>query len=298
MDSLSDISPLQYKTRISSGKDWNEIVSVVRDLPPLPHVASRALALVEDPNVNANQLTSILQKDPALAARVLKIANSAMFAVQRKITTLSQAIIIIGFKTLKGVILAATLRQINRKSGELERLTWENSMSSAIIAHTICHHLRKPYADELFLCSLLHDLGKLVIAAQIPKEYDRIVQQTKQGKRFVEIEQEILGFSHPLIGALVAKKWNFSDAICQVLLHHHDPLSFPITEDIYLRTAIVQLSNSIAHVLGYGNVEGYADYSQDLPEQFKLVGIKEEDQERLLERIKITVAEQAGAFLQ
>ena len=93
-------APEEFTGRLAPGKDWREIVAWVGDLPPMPQVASRAISMVENPDTTASELTELLSSDTALAARVLKIANSAMFSRQREITTLNQAIMIIGFKQL------------------------------------------------------------------------------------------------------------------------------------------------------------------------------------------------------
>ena len=133
--------PEEFKGRLSAGKDWTEIVAFVGDLPPLPHVAAQAISMVEDPDTTAGKLTTLLGQDTALAARVLKIANSAMFSMQREITTLNQAIMVIGFKSLKGIIVAATLRQLNRKFGKPEQMIWENSAATAIACHSLSSYL-------------------------------------------------------------------------------------------------------------------------------------------------------------
>ncbi|HQH28908.1 MAG TPA: HDOD domain-containing protein, partial [Oligoflexia bacterium] len=177
--------PEEFRSHASE-KDWKEIVAWVGDLPPLPHVAAQALNLIEDPDASARKLTELLGRDTALAARVLKIANSAMFARQREITTINQAIMTIGFKTLKGIIVAATLRQLNRKYGQIEHMVWENALCTAVACRLVAYHLRKPYVEELFLLGLLHDLGKLVLLRQLPAEYKAVVDRTTHGVTFIE----------------------------------------------------------------------------------------------------------------
>ena len=288
-------TPEEYRAHIAPGKSWKEIVAWVSDLPPLPHVASQAIALIEDPNISAARLTDLLGKDPALAARVLKIANSAMFSCQREITTLNQAIMVIGFKALKGIIVDATLRQLNRKFGPTEKMVWENSTCTAAACQIISKHLKKAYADEAFLLGLLHDLGKIVLLRQMTKEYEAIVQTTKQGKAFHDIEQAELGFGHQLIGALVAKKWNFSHETCQVILHHHDPVestASPIDE----KTLIVQTSDMMAHVAGYGHLEGYPDLSGPLLVNCGKLGIEEASIAKLTEQVKEVYAASASVL--
>jgi HD-like signal output (HDOD) protein len=280
------VTPEEYRGHVSPGKNWKEIVAWVSDLPPLPHVAAQAIALIEDPNISANKLTDLLGKDPALAARVLKIANSAMFSCQREITTLNQAIMVIGFKALKGIIVAATLRQLNRKFGPTEKMIWENSTCTAAGCQILSKHLKKNYADETFLLGLLHDLGKIVLVRQMPAEYEKVVGETKQGRWFHEVEQNAFGFGHQLIGALVAKKWNFSHETCQAILHHHDPVEMPFKTPLDEKTALIQTADLFAHAAGYGHQEGYPEVQAPMIESAAKFGIDEETANKLVEQVK------------
>lgn len=269
-------TPKEFEGRLANGKDWREIVAWVGDLPPMPTVASRAIGMVEDPDCTASELTKILSTDAALAARVLKIANSAMFARQREITTLSQAIMIIGFKSLKGVIVAATLRQFQKKFGPSERLIWESLMCSGMAASLIAKKLRKKYVEEVFLLGLLHGLGQIVLLfqSQTAQDYKHVFKKIKdEGLDFTTSEQEVYGFAHPLIGALVAKKWNFSSDTCQVILHYADPISTQKPEtEVEEKTLIVRLADCITHASGIGNPEGYIVKQEDLESIGLLLG--------------------------
>jgi len=293
----TNTTPEEFKGRLSAGKDWTEIVAFVGDLPPLPHVAAQAISMVEDPDTTAGKLTNLLGQDTALAARVLKIANSAMFSMQREITTLNQAIMVIGFKSLKGIIVAATLRQLNRKFGKAEQMIWENSAATAIGCHALTSYLRKPFVDEAFLLGLLHDLGKLVLVGQVAAQYQNVINATKKGALFVDVEQEQLGYAHPLIGALVAKKWNFSMETCQVILHHHDPLGDTLSGVTEEKTAIVQAADAIAHTIGYGHPEGYPDQAENVVIALNRLGIKDGDQAKMIEQIKDAYAAQSSVYM-
>lgn len=296
MSEQQNTAPEEFQGRLSPGKNWMEIVAWVGDLPPLPQVASKAITLVEDPDTTAGQLTDLLSSDPALAARVLKIANSAMFSRQREITTLNQAIMVIGFKALKGIIVAATLRQLNRQHGAVEKMLWQNSMCTAMGAHIVTKHFKKRYVDEIFLLGLLHDLGKLVLVRQTADDYKTVLSMTKQGRVFYEAEQEVLGFAHPLIGALVAKKWNFSAETCQIILHHHDPLEVPFENEMVEKTAIVQFADLMAHGVGYGHYEGYPDLKEAALAAGKPLGIDEALFQQLSEETATTFTEQSSVF--
>lgn len=267
-------TPGEYEGRIAKGKDWREIVAWVGDLPPMPHVAARAIQMVENPNTSAPELTEVLTKDAALAARVLKIANSAMFSRQREITTLNQAIMIIGLKALKGIIVAAALRQMNKTSGRTEQLIWENSMCTAMAATTVAKHLKRRYTEEIFLLGLLHSLGQIVLLfnEQSAADYKIVLKKVRdEHLDYVTAESQVFGFAHPLIGALVAKKWNFSADACQVILHYRDEITGDKPQsDLEEKWWVVQFSDALAHVAGVGSPEGYPTQIEVL----KKIGLK------------------------
>ena len=157
--------------------------------------------------------------------------------------------------------------------------------------------MKKPYADEAFLLGLLHDLGKLVLVRQIPEEYKKVIDLTQKGRQYAEVEQEKLGFSHPLIGALVARKWNFSPETCQVILHHHDPIEPPLESDVEEKTGIVILANYISHQMGYGHLEGYPDLEEPRNKLAEILGLTEDKLQGIREATQIAFDEQSQLFL-
>lgn len=252
----------KFKARVSGGEQgWKDIVALVGDLPPMPAVAARAIQLVEDPLITAKKLTDVLANDAALAARILKIANSAMFARQREISTLTQALMTIGFKSLKGIIVAAAVRQINQSSSSLNKVIWQLSVGTAMASTMIATTLQKRYREEIYIMGLLHSLGQIVFlnSKKSDKKYpEAFALIAKEGKTFAEAEQQIFGFAHPLLGALVAKKWNFSEEICDVILHYCDPLVGSKPEgDLYEKIAIVKLADMLTRSSGICTIEGY-----------------------------------------
>ncbi|MCO6429840.1 MAG: HDOD domain-containing protein [Deltaproteobacteria bacterium] len=286
-------APKEFEGRLSNNRDWREIVAWVGDLPPMPHVASRAISMVENPDTTAQELTDLLSSDTALAARVLKIANSAMFSRQREITTLNQAIMVIGFKALKGIIVAATLRQISKSFGRLEKMIWENSMCTAMCSTVLSKRLKKRYVEEIFLLGLLHSLGQIVLLVQADtsKDYPKVIKTIKEKSiDYVSAEAEIIGFSHALLGALVAKKWNFSPETCQVILHYKDPIDNDKPEtELEEKTTIVQLSDLISHAAGVGSPDGYPKEMEKIYELAKYLGFKEQGlQDEIAEIIEET----------
>ncbi|MEZ4753152.1 MAG: HDOD domain-containing protein [Bdellovibrionota bacterium] len=285
---MSEERPAEFEGRIEQGKDWREIVAWVGDLPPMPNVASRAMTMVENPDTTAQELSDLLSTDTALAARVLKIANSAMFSRQREITTLNQAIMIIGYKALKGIIVAAALRQLNKKFGKLEKLIWENSMCTAMGSTLIAKKLSKNYVDEIFLLGLLHSLGQIVflVNTDTAKQYEDVLSLIRdEGLGYAAAEQKVFGFAHPLVGALVAKKWNFSTETCQTILHYRDPIETKPETPLEEKTAIVQMADLITHAAGIGSPEGYPESMEEIKRLALLLGFEKDSLDEKLEAI-------------
>lgn len=294
--------PSEFEGRIAEGKNWRDIVAWVSDLPPMPQVANKALRLVENPSCTAPELSKVLSMDAALAARVLKIANSAMFARQREITTLNQAIMLIGLKALKGVIVAATLRQMSKNQGDAERRVWENSMFSAMLASKIARLMKTPWHEEVFLLALLRTIGQIVLLSQdaTSNEYKKVFERIKShNDEYVAAEQSVYGFGHPLIGALVSKKWNFPTETCQVILHYKDPFDSSGPEgDVDRQIAVVQLADSLTHKAGIGSPEGYPNQDANIISAIKFLKIDPEilKLDQLLEEAKTQFEAEKGIY--
>lgn len=267
---MTEFNQNEFTSPIAPKKDFRDIVAWVGDIPPMPAVASKALNLIDKPGTTGTELSDVLSKDPALTARVLKIANSAMFSRQRAVTSLNQAVMLIGLKSLKGIVVAATLRQFNKDFGGNEQLVWEHSLCAASCSQILAKKRKKHPVDEMFLLALLHSLGKIVILhnEDTKKQYAQVLKHVaEKNVFFIEAEQEIYGFSYPLIGALVAKKWNFSGDTCQAILHHADPIQQEVPdselEDV---TAEVRFSALAGYCLGVGSPKGLPDQRNALVE--------------------------------
>ena len=280
--------PSEYKSFVPADcKDWRQIVTLVEDLPPMPHVASKLLVMIERPETPTPELEKVMSGDIALSALVLKIANSALFSRQRQITTLSQAVTLIGYKTLKGIIAAAAVKKFQRNTSEINKMIWYNSVGTAMAALTVATKLRKSYRDELFLLGLLSSLGQLALLDQLPDQYDKVLDLIEQkGVDYAAAEFQLFGYSHPLIGAMVAKKWNFSDEACQVILHCKDPVAGTKPQTgVEEKTALVKLAHILAIKAGIGVFSGYPDVSSELKRVAIYVGFLPDGLEETLESL-------------
>jgi HD-like signal output (HDOD) protein len=260
---------------------YKEIVELIGDLPPMPAVAAKAIKLVEDPCITAKKLNDVLSSDASLTARLLKISNSAMFARQREITTLTQAIMTIGFKSLKGIIVAAAVRQINKNSSKYQKTIWENAVATAMATSMISTQLKRKYREEIYVFGLLHTLGQMAFlnSKKVEGKVQDVFSLVKQNSiSYIEAENKVLGFNHTIVGALIAKKWNFSEDTCDAILNYQNPVSkIEEHEEQKEKHAILLLSDLLSHCTGIGSPEGYPDTTKEVMRLMLLLKLAEKE---------------------
>jgi putative nucleotidyltransferase with HDIG domain len=231
-----------------------QLVQAVRDLPALPEVVVRVMRLAEDPRTDAQSIARVIATDQAMAARVLKLANSAFYGLPRRVSTLSEAVVILGFRTIKNLAIAAsTFELLNREvagywlqRGEL----WRHSLACAIGAQLIARRVRLPVSEEAFVAGLLHDIGKVAINLFVREQFDQIMERALQDRiPFVEAEQAVLGFNHAMAGGLIAEKWNLPPLLVSVIKYHHQPSSAPEKEPMI---SVVHLADLLSITMGMG----------------------------------------------
>jgi len=249
--------------RSAAAAELSRIVATTRDLPAMPHIASKVLELSSDPGTSARQLHQVISDDQAMTARILKIANSAMYACSHQIKTLTEAIVMLGFNSIRSLVVTSAARNLydtkSSRTGLKERLLWEHSIGTAFACRLLIEPRLPNLAEEAFLAGLLHDIGKLVLKLRVPNEFDEIVQVVyNENREFHATEREVLGFDHAVVGAMLVNKWKFSPAFENVIRNHHDPEAFSADDPLLL---YLDLGNKLCHKLGIGFV---ADPELDL----------------------------------
>jgi len=233
------------------------IIMTTGDLPAMPQVASKVLELSSDPNTSAQQLQQIIADDQAMTARILKIANSAMYSCSRKIKTLTEAIVMLGFNSIRSLVVTSAARNLyntrNSTTGLKERLLWEHSIGVAFACRLLVQGNYPGLAEEAFLAGLMHDIGKLVLNLKIPEDFDEIVQSVYNDNRpFHLMEKEVLGFDHAEVGARLVNKWNLSQVLESTILNHHNPEALSADNPLLL---YLDLGNKLCHKMGIGFVD-------------------------------------------
>jgi len=237
--------------------DFKNVVNSIRDLPPMPAVAVKVLELLNDPNVNYEKLGAAISSDPAVSARMLKVANSAFYSMKRQIKTLEHAIAIVGERTLRSLVLAASLEGMSKSYGLLEKMLWEDSMGCAIGCRILARKFSSADPEEAFLAGLFRHLGKIVMNYSDPGVYRSLAEAAySENISTSELEGKFFPYAHAVVGAAVLDKWNFSRPLVMTTLHHEDLLiSLDDEEDgeaVLRLTATVNLAGHVCRKLGIG----------------------------------------------
>lgn len=205
-----------------------KLVASIRDLPPMPSVVARVLALLSEADCDLNALTEALSHDPALLARVIKVSNSSLYGGYQKIGSINQAIVRLGMRTTRSVVVAASTRALfpldSSRKGLLGRSLWEHSVQSALASRRVAEFTRRADPDEAFAAGMLHDIGKVIILLNLPEEYSEVHQRLLQSApESIVVERERLGFDHCLVGDRLLANWAMPDNLRAVARWHHEP---------------------------------------------------------------------------
>jgi HD-like signal output (HDOD) protein len=275
-----------------------ELIANLGDLPPLPQMASQVLRVSADPDATAEDLRKVISMDQALTSQILKISNSAMFGMMREVTTLTQAIMTLGFSTIKSVVIASSAKNLYHRGtvGLQERLIWEHAFVSAIASRAFAKSLRFPRYEEAFIGGLLHDIGKSVLGIKFPERYSALLRQVyNEHSVGLHLELDTFGFDHAMVGEALISQWNLAMSLQSAVRWHHDPSHAP--DDYQELTAIVALANHMAlqEKVGIGNPQDLEDASIQAMAILKLTpegldGIKESVR-NTIEQDKTMIAE-------
>ncbi|MDI6799689.1 MAG: HDOD domain-containing protein [Actinomycetota bacterium] len=230
------------------------ILADVEELPPFNQIASRALNMINDPTSSAADIGRVIILDQALAAKILKMANSSYYGFARKVTTIGEAIVILGYNTLKSVVFALAMKKFFNQPVEGYGLDkdgiWRHSVACALASRVVAGKVRYIDPEEAFVAGLLHDVGKLILSEYVKEDYDLILNiLATSDVTFIEAEESVLGFNHQQIGKMVAEKWNLPDKIGEAIGFHHRPHEAKVEPTL---TSIVHLADFICLTLGIG----------------------------------------------
>lgn len=259
-------------------------IKKARELPVMPPVAAEIIRKAEDPDTEVSALIRLISRDAALAVRVLKIANSSFYSAARRIETLQQAIVLLGYSTLRSIVVAASLKDVFSRFGLAERLLWEHSVASAIAATTAAHEVGGLSRDEAFLGGLVHDIGKLLMHFQAEQKYQEVMRSVYGESRDAsEVEKELFGFDHAEVGALVLEKWRLPHRLVASIGRHHSPEAADPAEGVQALAALLQVADRMCIREGLGRRKPSPELDPTDCEGGRILGMNSDDVEDLME---------------
>jgi len=280
-------------------QNLQSVVNLVGDLPPMPMVAVKVLDLLQDPTTSAEKLAAIISNDQAVSARVLKIANSSFYSLRRQVNTLEHAIVIMGEKTLKSLVLASSLKGTNRSFGLMEKMLWEDSLGCAIGSRFTALWFKSADPEEAFLAGQFRHIGKMVMNNIDPDHYRMVIEGSYNGEGSEdEMERCFFPYTHAEIGEALLEKWNFSDRLTKVTRYHAEIDAFSENEPELLRlAATVNMADAMCKFIGIGQRE--PDMSLEVWQSAgaRVLNVAPDQTDLLVEEFRSFYAKERDTFL-
>lgn len=220
------------------------------ELSSLPEIYIRVCDLLENENSTSGQIGYLVETDPALSLRILKMVNSAFYGFPQQIDNIAQAITILGRQRLKQVLIGSVLGGMFAKISipyfDMDAF-WRHSVQTAVLARYLCLQSEQPQrADSLFTAGLLHDVGRLILAQKLPEQLRVIEKSLADDKEDIyHTELKILGFTHGDVGASLIEKWGLPLMLSETTRHHHFPQN---AEHYAAETRLVSLANRLGYL--------------------------------------------------
>ncbi|CAK0737950.1 HDOD domain-containing protein [Gammaproteobacteria bacterium] len=234
--------------------DPYQLIQQAPTIPSLPEIFHQLVAIIDDPQINLSDIAKVIADDTSLSARLLRIANSAMFNFPSKITTITQAITVIGTQQIRDLVLASSVisifKGVSCEMVDMESF-WRHSIACGIAARTIATLRHSVNVEKYYVLGLLHDIGLLLSISLIPEQANIALKRCQlEGELLHRVEREIQGFNHTELGAALLKIWRLPEAIQVPVGYHHTP---NVTNAYPEDAAVVHLAEIIVQGLALGN---------------------------------------------
>jgi putative nucleotidyltransferase with HDIG domain len=239
---------------MSNTLSYDDVVRNLDDLPSLPAVVMELLNSIDQDDIDISVLAKKVSHDQALTAKTLRLANSSLYGLQVKVTTIQQAITYLGFQTTRNLITAAAVTGCFAEGhcpGFDHKAFWRHSIATAACAKVLARQMRFNQ-DYAFTAGLLHDIGRLVLVSCFPNQYSEAIAWRAQHDCYLlEAERTVLGVDHVDAGLALAEHWNFSDTMRLAIGGHHDPEA----PGAGFLAAIIHVADAIVHALDLAQVQ-------------------------------------------
>jgi len=246
-------------------------IESIDTLPTIPGVLKKLLKILEDQRLSLNAISSFISNDPVLTTKVLRMVNSPVYGFPGRISSISQAVILLGLNVVKGLLLGVSVFELMRKA--MVGL-WEHSLGCAVAARLIGKKKGLKEPEEVSVAGLLHDIGKVALVLQFHSEYEEIVKDAETNNILImEAEKNFFSVNHANAGTWMIQKWSFPRNLIEMIEYHHKP---HLSKNVPLEAAIVHLADIVVRARGFGFAGDHLVPAVN-PSAWELLELTEED---------------------
>ena len=271
-----------------------KVLSESKEIAVLPQVVYKIMEMTSSTDSSAAQLEKAIVIDPGFSAKILTQANSAYYALPRKVTSIREAVAFLGFKTVRQLAMAVGVFDLfvgkTDKESMRRRSWWRHSLDTAVCCRFVAEKTNRRCADEAYTLGLLHYIGKTLLDRSNPSEYEKVMMLVEKGATDIQAERAVFGCDHIEVGAAAAEMWGFPE----MLVYGMNYLEAP-TEDCQYKEirALVGLCDKIAHIAVAGENETVQSDEDFNNWTLELLGVDQDDLKRLVEESTKAIAASA-----
>jgi putative nucleotidyltransferase with HDIG domain len=268
----------------------------LKELPPLPGAVTKVLDETNRQEPDMHRIDEIVSGDQALASKILRIVNSAYYGLSRQVTSVGQAVLILGIQQIRTITLSVGSMSAFSGKGQADAegmaRFWQHSFATAATCSALCAKLNvdRKTTDEISTVGILHDVGRMFFYCNFKPSYQKIVNKAMQcGTTYEEEETEFLGDTHAGIGAIVADSWELPEKIVDAIRAHEGPF----TSETPVPTAILAVADWLNKSYYYNGPAPIAPIS---PQLLEVLGLSEEAIQEIGEKVWNKVSEASQIF--
>lgn len=247
---------------ITTTAELEDLIDGTVNIPTIPTILTEITKIFDSPDGSARDAAAVIEKDPAIATRVLRLVNSPFYGLRNPVSAINLACSILGLKVIKNLVVQASVLSAFGDQKDCEGMDvnwlWDHSFKTAVACKLIVEH--SPAAkcmtkDDAYTCGLIHDIGRMILIDSQNRRFVESLRLSRKSKVPLAIaEGEVFGFNHAHVGGLLARRWKLADAVQAAVTYHHSPAVEP--ED-WARAFVVKSANTLAHRAAAETSGGY-----------------------------------------
>lgn len=270
------------------------ILDNIHNLPTMPTILKEVLRMLGNPNISTNELSKQIVKDQSLVLKILSIANSPFYGLQRKVTSIDFAVMVLGFSELQNIVWSLMMFELfkNKTDQYLDQNEFfAHSFLTGVLSKKIAEDLGYIDSGQAFVAGFVHDIGVSIMHRYLHSSFVDIYELSKTSELTIsDLETEIIGMNHQDVGRKLLDKWNIPETICEAVHHHHTP---SLSKSGSYLSSIIHLSDYLINEM----LEGNFPWEKDLKLDESIIGIlkfnNRDDVDNFINEYRITLIEQA-----